>query len=293
VPESAENCDDLQLWRATLSDGRHHTIDVRDLANGAVLGSSSAKPTESRLHVPPGCTRTQAILENLGRSIVSGRYPVVGAIVTEAGLCRHFGVARGSLREAVRGLRAKGLIDMSPRRGVWVREESRWNLLDPDILRWLLDRQPSYAIITELFQARLAIQPRAAALAADAVRDGSVPGVVNAVNRAMTIAREICGMSGIVDFHTTVLRASGNRFFEQMAGLVQVSIQLADSYSSGALYSDPANGQLIELVGTRILEGDADGAEQASINLVKNERVLLNSNVCMDRSNNHLSARAD
>jgi len=89
-----------------------------------------AVPTDCRTAVALPRGKTLAAMEALGKSIVAGRYPVEGDTVTEAELCHQFGFARGSLREAVSLLRGKGLIDRSPRLGVWVQPETCWDLLD-------------------------------------------------------------------------------------------------------------------------------------------------------------------
>ena len=45
------------------------------------------------------------------------------------------GVSRTAMREAIRGLIAKGLIDSKPRLGTRVRDPQYRNHLDPDVLR--------------------------------------------------------------------------------------------------------------------------------------------------------------
>jgi DNA-binding transcriptional regulator YhcF (GntR family) len=57
-----------------------------------------------------------------------------GELSTEGDLCRHFQVSRTILREAVKVLAAKGLIELRPKTGMHVRPRSEWNLVDPDLL---------------------------------------------------------------------------------------------------------------------------------------------------------------
>src|SRR4029077_20173682 len=85
--------------------------------------------------------------------------------------------SRSVLREAVKMLTAKGLLGARPRQGTWVQPEANWNLLDPDVLRWLLERKFSYSLLIEFAQIRLAVEPTAAALAAkstDAARKAEI-----------------------------------------------------------------------------------------------------------------------
>jgi DNA-binding FadR family transcriptional regulator len=83
---------------------------------------------------------TYSIANNLGVAIVTGTYSADNPIPIEAALCRQFDASRTVLREAVKMLTAKGLLGSRPRLGTWVQPEEEWNLLDPDVLGWLSER---------------------------------------------------------------------------------------------------------------------------------------------------------
>src|SRR3954471_6773616 len=112
-----------------------------------------------------GQNLTYSIVHNLGVAIVTGVYSKQNPFPVEAELCKQYDASRSVLREAVKMLTAKGLLDARPRQGTWVQPEENWNLLDPDVLRWLLERKFSYSLLIEFTQIRLAVEPRAAALA--------------------------------------------------------------------------------------------------------------------------------
>ena len=62
-----------------------------------------------------------------------------GAIVTfpkEADLCLELGVSRTSLRESMKVLADKGMVEMKPKAGTRSKPRAAWRLLDPDILNW-------------------------------------------------------------------------------------------------------------------------------------------------------------
>ena len=92
---------------------------------------------------------TRTTQERLGIEIVSGEFRDAGAIPVEAELCERYGVSRSIMREAVKMLTAKGLLASRPKHGTWVQPESEWNLLDPDVLRWLLTREVSVQLLIE------------------------------------------------------------------------------------------------------------------------------------------------
>jgi DNA-binding FadR family transcriptional regulator len=92
-----------------------------------------------------GQNLTYSIANHIGIAIVTGVYSADNPIPIEAELCRQYGASRPVLREAVKMLTAKGLLGARPRRGTWVQPEDKWNLLDPDVLGWLLERKFSMA----------------------------------------------------------------------------------------------------------------------------------------------------
>jgi DNA-binding FadR family transcriptional regulator len=92
---------------------------------------------------------TYRIVEDLGIAIVTSRYSKNNPFPVEADLCKQYGVSRSILREAVKMLTAKGLLGARPRQGTWVQPEEVWNLLDPDMLRWLLERKLSFSQLIE------------------------------------------------------------------------------------------------------------------------------------------------
>jgi DNA-binding FadR family transcriptional regulator len=119
----------------------------------------------SHAPAPPGRNLTYSMLDSLGRAIVTGRYQD-RSFPTEAELAKAHGVSRSVTREAMKMLAAKGLVSARPRQGTAVRPTEDWNLFDPDVLRWLLERRFSIELLRHFTQLRVAIEPEAAALAA-------------------------------------------------------------------------------------------------------------------------------
>ena len=69
------------------------------------------------------------------------------------------------MREAVKMLTAKGLVQSRPRRGTQVLPAKSWDCFDREVLSWLRDSGPQRAIIIQLLELRLGVEPQAAALA--------------------------------------------------------------------------------------------------------------------------------
>lgn len=200
--------------------------------------------------------RTQAIVERLGQDVVSGVYSGPKGFPIEAQLCEQLGASRSILREAVKMLTAKGLLGARPRHGTWIRSEAEWNLLDPDVLRWLLERKFSLSLLAEFTEVRLAIEPTAAALAASSATPETIAPMRQAIER-MKAAKN--GKDDPLDsdiaFHVAVLHASGNRFFSQLEELIdtalRISIQLTNRFKGVALADVPDHERVLNAIAER------------------------------------------
>ena len=175
-----------------------------------------------------GQNLTSSIVQHLGVAIVTDTYSERNPFPVEAQLCRQYGASRTALREAVKMLTAKGLLGARPRHGTWVQPESKWNLLDPDILGWLLERKFSPTLLTEFTEVRLAIEPLAAALAARAAGPEDKQAVRDAIERMRAAERgEDDPLASDIAFHVAVLRASKNRFYEQLTELTETALRFS------------------------------------------------------------------
>jgi DNA-binding FadR family transcriptional regulator len=171
----------------------------------------------------------RVVANRLGAAVVTGAYPADISFPTEADLCRQYGASRSVVREAIKMLTAKGLLGSRPRRGTWVQPEETWNLLDPDVLEWLLERQFSAALLIEFTELRLAVEPGAATLAARVAGAAEKTAIRSAIERMKAADRgEDDPLNANIAFHVAVLRASCNRFFEQLIGFSEAALRLSN-----------------------------------------------------------------
>jgi DNA-binding FadR family transcriptional regulator len=152
-----------------------------------------------------------AIARKLGADIVSGDYAAGANLPTEAMATQSLGVSRAAYREAVQVLIAKGLVESRPKAGTRVLPREHWNLLDPEVLAWAFAREPDRGLIESLFELRGIIEPAAAALAASRRSREDLQGMKAGLGlmRRHTLASEK-GRQGDQQFHSTLLRATGN-----------------------------------------------------------------------------------
>jgi DNA-binding FadR family transcriptional regulator len=169
---------------------------------------------------------TYRIVEELGVAVVTGTYSETNPFPVEADLCKQFGVSRSILREAVKMLTAKGLLGARPRQGTWVQPEDNWNLLDPDVLRWLLERKLSLSLLTEFTQMRLAVEPIAANIAAQVAGPEEIAAIYANIDRmAAAESGDDDPLNSDISFHVSIMRASGNRFYFQLCDLIDTALR--------------------------------------------------------------------
>ena len=175
-----------------------------------------------------GQNLTFSIANRIGIAIITGVYSADNPIPIEAQLCREYDASRPVLREAVKMLTAKGLLAARPRKGTWVQPEERWNLLDPDVLGWLLERRFSRALLVEFTEMRLAVEPAAAALAANVAGPAEKAVIGNAIERMQAAERgDDDPLESDIAFHVAVLRASRNRFYTQLTGFTATALRFS------------------------------------------------------------------
>ena len=109
------------------------------------------------------------VAHQIGERILRGDIAPGQSLPNEADLSEELNVSRTALREAIKVLAAKGLLESRPKTGTRVRSRDNWNMLDPDVLAWLFADGPNAAASEMLFEIREIFEPSAAAMAATRV----------------------------------------------------------------------------------------------------------------------------
>ncbi|MGC1300973.1 MAG: FCD domain-containing protein [Caulobacteraceae bacterium] len=171
---------------------------------------------------------SQAVADDLGIAIVTGRIARDAPFPTEIDLCEHYGASRTVLREAIKMLIAKGLLVVRPRLGARIRPERDWNLLDPEVLQWLLERAFSYRLLVEFTEIRLSVEPGAAALAATAADPADRQRIAEAIEGMFAAERgEADPLETDIALHVAILNASGNRFYIQLRDMIEAALRFS------------------------------------------------------------------
>lgn len=217
------------------------------------------------------------VVEELGIRIVRGDLDPDEAFPKEADLETEFRVSRSVIREAVKTLAAKGLLESRTRTGIRVLPPARWNLLDVEVLNWRYSTMAPQQFFAELFEVRLMIEPEAAALAATRALPGDIAEIEQAYE-AMAAASQANtpGIEADLHFHHGILAAGRNPLLLQMGNLIGVGLFISHRFSreSFAIFL-PKHKKVLDAIKTR----DAGGARNAMERLLTETREYMKDHI--------------
>lgn len=217
---------------------------------------------------PPGTLRGLhgETVETIGSRIVNGYY-APGSQLPPHELERELGISNTVLREAMRVLAAKGLIESRQKLGTVVKPRSSWSLLDADLMRWQESRQDA-TFLDDLAEVRFIVEPAAARLAATRRSDDDLDDLRTAL-QAMIDA----GTNGaaVIDadlaFHRALLYAAHNELLSRMEFIIEAGLRARDMIVHNR--SDwPDSIPVHNAIFTAVEAGDATVAEQAVLALL-------------------------
>src|SRR6202166_2950187 len=155
----------------------------------------------------------ERLVSALGRDIAGGTWKPDETLPTEPEIAHRFGAGRNAVREAVKILAAKGFVRTERRAGTIVRSEFCWNLLDPEVLSWMLSALSNRDnLLEELSELRSIIAPTVTALAATHASALETLRICEAYDQMEKLTDE---MSRVIDadvaFHELLFEATHNR----------------------------------------------------------------------------------
>jgi DNA-binding GntR family transcriptional regulator len=170
-----------------------------------------------------------------------------GQFLNEAAFCEMTGIGRMPVHQATHRLQAEGLIEVIPRKGLVIRMDSLHDVL-------------------ALLEARLAIEPNVAALAAERISKEQCAELERLLKRSRGLADQSKRQAyGVIDraFHGIIVEAAGNKI---LADTVRPLQQRSELFWQ--LRIMPEEGLEVtqrehEAVLSAILKHDAEGARKA------------------------------
>ncbi|SDN89726.1 FadR/GntR family transcriptional regulator [Alkalicoccus daliensis] len=162
---------------------------------------------------------SEQMLHDLGAQIVQGTLQPGELLPKVETLSEMKNVSRTVIREALKGLSARRLIEASTRKGTVVRERKDWLWWDPDVIAWASTAEKNRTFLLQLSEVRLAIEPAAVRLAAKNATEKDLQEIKKRFKELEAATQdEDAWVEADFAFHDSILEASHN---ELMVSLVQ------------------------------------------------------------------------
>jgi DNA-binding FadR family transcriptional regulator len=212
----------------------------------------------------------QHVVDLLGSRIVSDALRPGEALDLPA-LEAELGVSHTVLREALRVLGTKGLVDARPKRGTIVTERASWNMLDREVLQWRAGSKDSLRQFAELAEVRLMIEPAAASLAATRASPEDIAVLEAALAHMRDAADDsdsVAAAEADVAFHAALLRATRNDLVASLHGVIEQGLRERDLIVHAEPDAEdpmPAHRAVVDAIAAR----DPDAAAAAMRSLLE------------------------
>src|SRR6202790_4129631 len=252
--------------------------------------ADSEPPTHSRAKPKArASTRSVSVVDRLvsaiGREIASGVWKPEQTLPTEPELAHRFGAGRNAVREAVKILAAKGFVRTERRAGTIVRPEFCWNLLDSEVLNWMLSASANKDnLLDELTELRAIIEPTAASLAAAHASAMETLRILEAYDEIEKFRDEMQkAIDADVTFHELLFEATHNRLL--VALVPAFSLLLRTNFEISVRAGKPARRNLKEhrKIAEAVARRDPAAAQRATRKLLAKNTADLSEMVKKER----------
>jgi DNA-binding FadR family transcriptional regulator len=184
---------------------------------GSLIRALSGRPSARNYH--------SYVIAEIGVGIASGRFAVGAILPNDAEMMDRYGVSRTVLREALKTLEAKGLVEARAKVGTRVLPRSRWNLFDRQVLAWVFEAGPDAALLRAFAEIRAPLELQAAEAAARGRTAEHIRIMTYWLNqRIATAALPEPHAMAEFELHRTVFEASQNPFLRAATGISEFAV---------------------------------------------------------------------
>jgi DNA-binding FadR family transcriptional regulator len=174
---------------------------------------------------------THAVTADLVARIVRGQYAPGTALPPEPALGRTFSVSRSVVREAVKMLQEKGLVQVRQGAGTTVNPPTTWNLLDEQVLAAGVQEPDGLALLDDLVVTRRLLEADMAHVTAREATPEIVAELRDLVDRMDALVDDPEGyLEHDRAFHDVVMRTSGNRIARAVVRALESQVVRVSRY---------------------------------------------------------------
>jgi DNA-binding FadR family transcriptional regulator len=223
----------------------------------------NAHAAPSWAHRPANLAR--AVTAELVGRIVRGEHPSGTPLPPEPALCESFSVSRTVVREAVKVLQEKGLVQVRQGAGTMVTPPSAWNLLDELVLGAVVEEDETLGVLDDLVVTRRLLESDMALVAARVADQETVAELRDLVDRMDRLVGDPVAYRGHDHaFHDLIMRASGNRIARGVVRALESQVFNTARYTGRTdRRLCAASNQGHRRICERIAAHDPDGAAEA------------------------------
>ena len=208
-----------------------------------------------------------AVCRTLAIEMLDGKWPA-GESLTLEDVQNRFGISRTVAREVAKTLESMGAVTVRRRVGLVARPFSDWQALNHQVIEWRLHSTQRERQLSSLTELRLAVEPAAAASAARLrqIAESNEEGAAG-----LTKFHDLD-----VEFHTLILRESGNELFAALADTIATVLRGRVELGKYPMKPKPAALDAHDAVADAIAKGDPERARKAMFDIVDEVARALN-----------------
>lgn len=212
----------------------------------------------------------EKIVEQIEKRIVDGELKAGDKLPPERELANQFGVSRTSVREAMKALSLRGLIEVTPGRGTFITDQTSQAFRHSMNLMLQLGKTDTNRFLLEL---REILEPEIAAMAAARATKENLETLREAVE---AMDRSMADVSGYVeadlDFHLSLAQSAQNPIILSLLDSLISELReqrFRSANVEGALHRGQPNHKAVLAA---IEQGDAEKARRAMLKHMKQAR---------------------
>jgi len=253
-------------------------LRLKQIVTALTLDRDTLHALNSRIMTPgigdrSGVIENQTLRDRITRILAfmilrdkrTGPNRVLGS---EVGLARHFKVSRTVLREAVKVLQGKGMVEGRPKTGIHIRPRTEWSLLDAELIEWQCAIGLDEGFVRNLTGLRMLIEPAAAETAAAEGTDDELQAIYEWHMKEHDQSNLEACVNSDLGFHRAILLATHNDLLIHVGQNVLNAIRASIVYRNRQVietYSFKLHRQVAEAIMSR----NRDAARAAMKRLVK------------------------
>jgi DNA-binding FadR family transcriptional regulator len=223
---------------------------------------ASAPPAPAWARRP--ASLASAVTAELVDRIVRGVHPSGTSLPPEPALCEAFSVSRTVIREAVKVLQEKGLVQVRQGAGTVVTPPSTWNTLDELVLAAVIAEDDTLTVLDDLVVTRRLLESDMALVAARTADGDTIDrlrALVDLMDRLVDDA--LAYRDQDLAFHDTIMQASGNRIARGVVRALESQVGNTARYTgkserAGCVASNQGHRRVYERIAARDPHGAAE-----------------------------------